>query len=373
MDQPLKILHIASEKTWRGGENQIRLLMEGLRARGHEPFLAADPGSEILRRLGKKFPSVAAPMARISWPATVLRLHRFCRRHGITLIDAHSSKAHDVGLGLVTLDRRRRLIVHRRVDYPVGRPYAPLKYRTSKVARYVAISNAIAEVLRRAGIDASRIVTVRSAVEAEPHQGIDRASARESLRHMLGLPRDTLLIGNASALSEQKGYGYLMSACALLRDSPEFKGLNFHCVIAGDGPLRDALEQQRIALNLDNHVSFLGFIAKVPEFLAALDIFAMTSIDEGLGTSALDAAHAGCAIIASNVGGLPEIISNNESGLLVPPRDPAAIAAAITRLAHAPELRAAFARAVHEKVLREFSVDSMVEGNLRVYESVFQT
>ena len=82
-------------------------------------------------------------------------------------------------------------------------------------------------------------------------------------------------------------------------------------------PLRDALEQQRIALNLDNHVSFLGFIARVPEF-------------------------------------------------------PAAIAAAIARLAHAPELRAAFARAVHEKVLREFSVDAMVEGNLRVYESLIR-
>lgn len=364
MEQPLKVLHIASEKTWRGGENQIRLLMEGMKARGHEPFLAADPGSEIYRRLARQFPSVAVPMARISWPATVLRLHRFCRRHGITMIDAHSSKAHDLGLGLVTLDRRRKLVVHRRVDYPVGKPYAPLKYRSSKVAKYVAISNAIARVLQNAGIDPSRIVTVRSAVEA--HHGIDRHTARESLRHMLGLPRDTLLVGNASALSEQKGYGYLMDACALLRD----QGLNFHCVIAGDGPLRDALEQQRIELALDHHVSFLGFIAKVPEFLAALDIFAMTSIDEGLGTTALDAVHAGCAMIVSNVGGLPEIVTNDATGLLVPPRDPPAIAAAITRLAGDPDLRASLARAARETVLRDFSVDAMVEGNIHVYESL---
>jgi glycosyltransferase involved in cell wall biosynthesis len=367
MEQPLKVLHIASEKTWRGGENQIRLLMDGMRSRGHDPFLAADPGSEIYRRLARKFPSVAVPMARISWPATVLRLHRFCRRHGITLIDAHSSKAHDLGLGLVTLDRRRKLVVHRRVDYPVGKPYAPLKYRSSKVARYVAISNAIARILQNAGIDPSRIVTVRSAVEAGPHQGIDRQTARDALRHMLGLPRDTLLVGNASALSEQKGYGYLMKACALLRD----QGLDFHCVIAGDGPLRDALEQQRIELSLDNHVSFLGFIAKVPEFLAALDIFAMTSIDEGLGTSALDAAQAGCALVASNVGGLPEIVRDGETGLIVPPRDPSAIAAAITRLAGDSDLRATLAHAARATVQRDFSVDAMVEGNIHVYESLF--
>jgi glycosyltransferase involved in cell wall biosynthesis len=96
----------------------------------------------------------------------------------------------------------------------------------------------------------------------------------------------------------------------------------------------------------------------------------MTSIDEGLGTAALDAVHAGCAMVVSDVGGLPEIVTNDQTGLLVPPRDPAAIAAAITRLATAPELRAGFARAAQDKIRREFSVDAMVEGNIHVYESL---
>ncbi len=368
----LRVLHIASEKTWRGGENQIRLLMEGMKSRGHEPFLAADPASAILSRLGQTFPSVAVSMARLSWGLTVLRLHRFCQRHGIFLIDAHSSKAHDLGLGLVFLDQRRKLVVHRRVDYPVGggflsaAPTTAIKYRTKKVARYVAISRAIAKVLEAGGIAPERIATVRSAVESGPHENINRDEARRSLRTLLGLSSNSLLFGNASALSEQKGYGYLMAASALLKDNQ----IDFHCVIAGDGPQRDQLEAQRIDLQLDNHVSFLGFIKEVPEFLAGLDIFVMTSIDEGLGTAALDACHAGCAMIVSDVGGLPEIVSHENSGLLVPIRDPAAIAAAMTRLARDSALRDRLARAGQIKVRQEFSVASMVEGNLAVYRDV---
>lgn len=364
--KPLKVLHVASEKTWRGGENQIKLLMEGMQAKGYTPFLAADPDSEILRRLGSKFPSIAAPMARIAWIVAVLKLDRFCRRNGITTIDAHSSKAHDIGLGLVALDHNRKLVVHRRVDYPVGKPGAPFKYRSAMVSKYVAISGAIAKVLESAGIAPERIVTVRSAVETTPHENINCDEARKAMRNLLGLKPDTMLFGNTSALSEQKGYGYLMEACGLLRD----QGLDFHCVIAGDGPLRDRLEAQRIALQLEHHVSFLGFINEVPEFLAALDVFVMPSIDEGLGTAALDACHAGCAIIVSEVGGLPEIISHEQSGLLVPPRNPVALAAAMARMARDSGLRERLSFAGKTHVRKEFSVGAMVDGNLSVYQAL---
>jgi glycosyltransferase involved in cell wall biosynthesis len=340
--------------------------MEGMRAKGHEPFLAADPDSEILRRLGQKFPSVAVPMGRLAWLVTVVKLDQFCRRNGITTIDAHSSKAHDLGIGLVALDRQRKLVVHRRVDYPVGKPNAPFKYRSAMVAKYVAISRAIAKVLESAGIAPERIVTVRSAVEATPHGNINREKARKAIRNLLGLKPDTLLFGNTAALSDQKGYGYLMEACGLLRD----QGLDFHCVIAGDGPLRDRLEAQRITLQLDHHVSFLGFIKEVPEFLAALDVFVMPSIDEGLGTAALDACHSGCAMIVSDVGGLPEIITHEQSGLLVPPRNPAALAAAMSRLAKDPALRERLALAATAHVQEEFSVGAMVDGNLNVYKEL---
>lgn len=366
LPKPLKVLHLASEKTWRGGENQIRLLMEGMRAKGHEPFLAADPDSEILRRLGQKFPSIAVPMGRLAWIAAVVKLDRFCRRNGITTIDAHSSKAHDLGLGLVALDRHRQLVVHRRVDYPVGKPNAPFKYRSTMVAKYVAISQAIAKVLESAGIAPERIVTVRSAVESTPHENVNRDEARKAMRNLLGLKPEALLFGNTAALSEQKGYGYLMEACSLLRD----QGVDFHCVIAGDGPLRDRLEAQRITLQLDHHVSFLGFIKEVPEFLAALDVFVMPSIDEGLGTAALDACHSGCAMIVSDVGGLPEIITHEQSGLLVPPRNPAALAAAMARMARDPALRERLALAATAHVQEEFSVGGMVDGNLNVYKEL---
>ncbi len=361
-EKKLKVLHLASEKSWRGGENQVRLLMEGMIARGHEPFLAADEGSEILRRLQGTFPVIAAPMSRIAWPRTVWLLHRFCRKNQISIIDAHSSKAHDLGLGLVALDPSRRLIVHRRVDYPVR----GAKYQSNKVSRYIAISNAIAKVLEAGGVQQTRISVVRSAVDIKPHADVERDKARLSLRRMLGLRPDALLFGNASALSEQKGYGYLMEACALLKG----QGIDFHLAIAGEGPLREQLEHQRIHLALENHVSFLGFISDVPEFLAGLDVFAMTSIDEGLGTSALDAALAGICPLVSNVGGLPEIIRDGETGFLVSTRDPPAIAAGLLQLARNPVLRSRLGLAAKEFVQNNFSVDAMVEGNLAIYRTL---
>lgn len=367
----IKVLHIASERTWRGGENQIRLLMEGMAELGYEPHLAADPTSEIFRRLNDKFPVCVVPMRRISWPVTVYQLHRYCKRQGIRIIDAHSSKAHDLGLGLVSLDRRRKLVVHRRVDYPVARQIdsggqTPYKYRSAKVSRYVAISEAISRVLQESGIAASRITVVRSAVDGTAHQNVDRLVARQNIRQLLGIRPETIVFGNASALSVQKGYGYLMQACADLKSS----GADFHCVIAGDGPLRDQLERQRIELNLDNHLSFLGFIKEIPEFLAALDFIALPSIDEGLGTVALDAALAGCPIIAANVGGLPEIVAHETTGLLVPPRDPQALAQAMLRLMRDFELRAKLASAAKQHVEAEFSVAKMISGNLAVYEQL---
>lgn len=368
-DANLKILHIASERTWRGGENQIRLLMEGMQGLGHTPHLAADPTSEIFKRLSQKFPTCPVPMQRISWPVTVYQLHRYCKQHNIRIIDAHSSKAHDLGLGLVSLDRRRKLVVHRRVDYPVarhGQQRPPYKYRTGKVSRYVAISNAIGRVLEQSGIDPTRIHIVHSAVDSAPHLGVERSRARQSLRQLLGIAEGTTLFGNASALSAQKGYGYLLEACAQLMA----RGVEFHCVIAGDGPLRDRLERQRIDLGLDHRVSFLGFIKETPEFLAALDFIVIPSIDEGLGTVALDAALAGCPLIVSDVGGLPEIVTDEVTGLLVPPRQVEMLTKAATRYIEDPGLRRRLAATARDHVASRFSVQKMVAGNIEIYREL---
>jgi glycosyltransferase involved in cell wall biosynthesis len=140
-------------------------------------------------------------------------------------------------------------------------------------------------------------------------------------------------------------------------------------VILGEGDLRPSLERQVKELHLDKHVLLPGFRADVLAFLRAFDLFVMPSIAEGLGTSLLDAMAASKATVATNTGGIPEVVSDGETGLLVPPRDHHALAGAISRLLKDGSLRERMGRAGLARVETLFSAGRMVDETLDVYRA----
>ena len=141
-------------------------------------------------------------------------------------------------------------------------------------------------------------------------------------------------------------------------------------MIAGQGELRESLERQIKDHHLEKHVLLAGFRPDVLSVHKAFDIFVMSSVTEGLGTSLLDAMAAGKPIVATNTGGIPEVVVDGETGLLVPPRDHEAMADAIVRLMKEPDLRARMAAAGLARVRKHFSAERMVEQTLRVYRRV---
>jgi glycosyltransferase involved in cell wall biosynthesis len=365
------VLHLGTEMSWRGGENQIRYLMQGLPKGAWRNHLAYPNGSQAVSRMSEHFPTLVLKSKHAWRPSVVSQLVKYCTENKIDLIDAHSSGGHSLGLAVKKRLPALKLVVHRRVDNPVKRGFfSRRKYLSPLVDRYVAISGAIGQILIDYGIPDAKISVVKSATDGSRFSTpavVDRQVFHHRLTERLGLKQETLLIGNASALTSQKGYEVLIEALSLLRlPSP----LSFHCVIAGDGILRGALEKQVRELKLEKKVSFLGFIQDVDSLLSGLDILCVPSNNEGLGTILLDGIHAGCVIVATRVGGIPEIVLNGQTGLISEKGDARALASNLEKVCRSPELRAQLSQQAKVRIESEFSLQKMVDGNRLIYENL---
>ncbi len=364
----LSVLHLDTESTWRGGENQLRLLVEHAPAKDWKWFLAAPPESEVLRRLSSSTCTLPTPMRGLSLLSAARKLALVIRREGIQLIDCQSSRAHNLGLLIKLLVPECKLVVHRRVDYPPGQGWIHRKKYTSPlVDAYVCISAAIAKVLVDYGIEQNRLHVVRSAVDAAPFKGLDRITWQAHWRKEWELAEETPIIGNVAYLTDQKDHATLIAALGLLKQ----RGLRFFCFIAGDGPHAIALAEQARTLGLSpKELRFLGVRKDIPHLLAGADIFALSSRDEGLGTSLLDATHSGCALVATAAGGIPEIVEEGQTGLLAPIEQPEAFAAQLARVLTDQDLRAKLVRGAQARALEQFSLEAMVSGNLTLYRNL---
>jgi glycosyltransferase involved in cell wall biosynthesis len=303
-------------------------LVQGLRARGHEQWLAAPDGPLAGRVAALGVPTRRfAPASDVDFVAAI-GLAGHARRMRPQVVHLHSARAHATGF-LAARACGAKVVVARRVDFAVGRgPLSALKYRLP-VDRFVTVSRGIAGVLERGGIPASKVTVIHSGIDVDAvAQRVDRARTEgraPALRAALGVPADAPLVGVIAALAPHKDHRTLVLAAQIvLSERPDAR-----FVAAGAGPTGPAVRAQVDGLGLRDSFLLPGFLEDVPALLGALDVFVLSSYLEGLGTSVLDAQAAGVPVVATGVGGVPEMVEDGVNGRLVPPRDPAALAAAI--------------------------------------------
>ena len=360
----MRILHLNTERTWRGGEQQNLWLAAGLRDLGFESEVVAQPGSPLAERARALGLAVHEVRMRGEWDFLAgRRLRRLYRERKPDLVHMHTSHAHTLGC-LAALGKGGPLTaVSRRVDFSIYRNFLRLsRFKYLHLGdRFIAISAAVRDVMIRDGIPADRIEVVWSGVDVER---LEKAP-RKDLREVLCLPPGTPLVGDVAAFGWHKAQEVLVAAVPrLLEQVPDA-----HVVLVGEGECRPRVEAAARALGpAGERVHFSGFRDDVPSVLPSLDLFVMSSVMEGLCTSALDAQAVGVPVVASAVGGLVEAVADGESGLLVPPRDPRALADAMARLLLDGDLSASFGEAGRARVRERFSVKAMVEGTGRVYE-----
>lgn len=185
----------------------------------------------------------------------------------------------------------------------------------------------------------------------------DKGAPREEVRKAFGIPESDCVVGTVSRLFAEKGHKYLLDALKLARnDAP-----NLRVMIVGTGDLRQPLEAYAREIGVADRVIFTGFYEDLPGALRAMDVFAQPSIlEEGFPTSVLEAQVAGLPVVASHIGGTHETLDVGKTGLLVPPKDAPALAAALKDLANDPERRRAMGRAAREWIERSFTLEDMV-------------
>ena len=357
-------IHIDTARTWRGGQNQVLVTAEGLRALGHRTMLVAHGSGALRQRAAEGFEVMAlAPRIEMDLSAA-WRLSRILKEEKPDIVHAHDP--HGVAMAALALSMSTRLakpplIAQRRVDFRLrGNALSRWKYR--QVDCFICSSEAIRQILIGDGVPPQRAVTV--------HEGIDlgrvtRAPA-VSLHQELWLPHEAPIVGNVAALVPHKGQRHLVEAAALVvRRVPDAR-----FVIAGEGELRESLQRQIHEHQLDKHVFLTGFRTDVLSLHKAFDIFVMSSVTEGLGTSLLDAMAAGKPIVATRAGGIPEVVRDGETGLLVDPRDHHGMADALVRLLEDHSLRRRMGEAGLARARQHFSAERMVERTLEVYRRV---
>jgi len=357
-------LHIDTARTWRGGQNQVLLTVLGMRALGHRSMLVAHAAGELRQRAKEGLELIPlAPKTEMDLGAA-WRLSRAIKQLQPDVIHAHDP--HGVAMAALALSMSTQLakpplVAARRVDFHL-KSNALSRWKYRQVDCFICASDAIRAMLVADGVPTSRAVTV--------YEGIDighvDAAPPADLHSELWLPHNSPIVGNVAALVPHKGQRHLIEAAAsVIKKVPDAR-----FVIAGEGELRPALERLIKDHHLEKHVFLVGFRPDILSVHKGFDIFVMSSVTEGLGTSLLDAMACGKPIVATTAGGMPEVVADGRTGILVPPRDHAAMAEALIRLLSDAALRAEMGAAGVARARARFSAERMVQDTLDVYKRV---
>ncbi len=361
-----KILHIETVKDWRGGQQQVQYLVEGLVKKGVPTALVCPPGSELARRFKLlELPLFPVKIGHAFDLKAARSIVRVIKDHGFNILQAHSSHALALALLVKTMLPEIKLVASRRVDFSVKKPLVgALKYNNPLVDRVVCVSQNVLRVLKNDGVKPQRLTVIHDGIDL---QRFEKASP-DGLREELQIPENHLIVGTVAALVGHKDYPTLLKAAQQVLKKQE----NVTFCAVGDGGDREPLLQLHQSLDLGERFKFVGFRKDVGRFFKLFDVFVLSSHMEGLGTSVLDAMACGLPVVATAAGGIPEMIENGKNGLLVPPRNPQALAGAILQLLNDEALRHSLALAGKKNVSR-FSIENNVLQHIELYQQLLKT
>jgi glycosyltransferase involved in cell wall biosynthesis len=322
-----------------------------------------EPASRLLREQG--IPVAHLGRGRFD-PRTLPDLIALVRKLGPSVLHVHGYAAADFGR-LAARITGTALVLHEHFADPAMPPYQGLADRmlAGLTDRAIAVSGSTRDFLiRERHVPADRVRVIWNGApldEFAPGPPERRPAARAAV----GLPPDALVIGAIGRLNEQKGHRYLIEALPALCKNRE----HLRVLIVGDGNLAQLLERQAREAGVGDRVVFAGHRADVPEMLSAIDVLCIPSLYEGTPLALFEAMAAAKAIVATAVDGCAEVLADGVTGLLVPPRDPAALGAALARLLDSGDTRQRLARAARE-ASRGYDIASTVRQIEALYEEV---
>jgi len=368
----MRILHLISSGGLFGAERVAVELSKSLRKTYHcEPILgviknAYNPHEEILEEAKTNGIAYAVFPCRSQLDLKLaFSIREFIKRNRIDVIHCHGYKSNFYGLlasrGEVpsVTTNHNWLTTHWRLKTYCFLDSLWIRF----FDRIVAVSNEVKKDMLRYKIPAAKIRVVDNGIALERFAKLVETNI---MKNQLGLDEKIRIIGTIGSLVIEKGHIYLLEAARQILDV--VKDLKF--LIIGDGPLRKALEEKSEELGIKKDIIFMGQRKDIPELLMAMDVFALPSIKEGLPIALLEAMASKRPVIATRIGAIPNVIENEDIGVLVEPKDITGLRDAIMNLLNDPGRMNLLARKGFDRVCRDFSSDEMAKNYLKLYNEL---
>lgn len=367
-------LHVAYLTAGLRGRGYETTLVSGTLARGEDSmaFVAEELGVDVVRidQLGREISPLRDLMA-------TFRLARLIRRERPQILHTHTAKAGTVGrvAALLAGSRRPPIVVHTFHGHVLHGYFGPFRsfffrvlerWLAARTTALVAVSPQVRDDLVALRVaPRERFVVIRLGIELEERVAPDRNGRAESRRY-LGIPDDRFAVGWIGRMTGVKRTDDVLLAFKHLRDT----GVDACLCLVGDGPDRTQLEQRAHELGVVRDTFFLGYQEDVAPFYAAFDALVLPSGNEGTPVSAIEALAAGRPVVATRVGGVPDVVRDGEDGFLVEAGATAELADRLARLARDPELRRRMGEEGRARVVPRYAVDRLVDDVDRLYRAL---
>lgn len=375
MENRLTVFHLDDGRELRGGQRQMMYLVKELNRLGHDNTVVCRKGSPLHKAaLRKNFKALTLPYLTEWDPVSAFQLRGVLKARpagGLPPI-LHTHTGHTAAVSWLAsagLDCVR--VAHRRVDFVPGSFTARFKY--SRAHSVIAISDAVKEILLGAGVPEEKVAVVNSTIDLDdtPWKPGEfqayRSAARAALASELNIPPDAFWAGSLIALVPHKDPENMVRAAALvLKEQP-----HAYFLVAGDGPLKEKTAHLARMLKVQERFILIGYRSDPYKVLAALDLFVLSSCEEGMGSVLVEAMNASLPIVATTAGGITDVVEDGANGLTVPPRDHEALARAALRLMNDAQLRGALAAEAHRR-REDFSSPRMAALTLKCYETAIE-
>jgi glycosyltransferase involved in cell wall biosynthesis len=356
------IVHVEAGRHLYGGARQVMMLAKGLQDNDMQCTLVCAPDSDIRSSMSSDVRVHTMNIAGDLDAAFAYRFRNWLKKEKPDLVHIHSRRGVDMWGGMGARWAKVPAVISRRVDNPEPTLMAPMKYR--RYNRVIGISKGVIEQLRVTGVPADKLRLVHSAVDVGACQPVWSA---EQFRVAFNLNPTDIVVVCAAQFIPRKGHDCLLDAWGEVASAcPDARLLLF-----GRGPEEARLQAKVKQSVYGASVQFCGFREDLREFMGHADLLVHAAVREGLGIALLEAQAAGVPVVATRAGGIPEAVADGKSGVLVTPDAPAELSRELIRVLRDVELRKRLGAGGRAYVAACFGIDTMVAGNLAVYDEVF--
>ncbi len=358
----MEIAHITSETGLRGGERQLVYLINELEKRGVTNRLICPANAQISKLVSADVINleVDSPFRPTNW----FQLKKIIQSIGSPIVHLHNPDAHTLAF-LAPIPKSVPFVLHRRTMFPIKSNFLTTrKYQTNQIQKIICISDAIKNYVDKTIANPQRNITIHDGVDLNRPISV-RSESSKKLKAELHIPESSKIIGNASALTFEKGWDkFLETAKSIIKTRNDV-----HFIVAGQGSLEHELKDKVVNLGIAEKVHFIGFRQNISKILSGLDVLLMPSRIEGLGTVIMEAFFARTPVVSTRVGGIPELVVHNQTGLLSEVDDISSLREHVLALLENPEQSTLLTKNAANHLLH-FSLDSMTDKTMDVYRSL---